>query len=110
MKTRNMRKKNKTRKIKGGKITKINDIWTIDPETVESNPTVMKYRTLEVDVLNVLAKNSSSNNSNIVLEHETTIEDNYKKLWFLFNHFDSVIKKPIINTKETNFTIFDYFI
>ena len=80
MKTRNMRKKNKTRKIKGGKITKINDIWTIDPETVESNPTVMKYRTLEVDVLNVLAKNSSSNNSNIVLEHETTIEDNYKKL------------------------------
>jgi hypothetical protein len=43
---------------------------------------------------------STSNNDNI--------EDNYKKLWFLFNHFDSVIKKPTIYTKNTNFTIFDY--
>jgi len=29
-------------------------------------------------------------------------------LWFLFNHFDSVMEKSIINIKDTHFTIYDF--
>jgi hypothetical protein len=61
-----------------------------------NNPIIIK---IKQQIMHIFSY-STSNNDNI--------EDSYKKLWFLFNHFDSVIKKPIINIKEINFTIFDF--
>ena len=61
-----------------------------------NNPLLNKIRQQIIHIFSY----STSNNDNI--------EDYYKKLWFLFYHFDSFTKKPIIYTKDTNFTIFDF--
>ena len=61
-----------------------------------NNPILIK---IKKQIMHIFSYSTSNND---------IIEDYYKKLWFLFNHFDSVIKKPTIYSKNTNFTIFDY--